>query len=115
AILALPNIVAYRYDPSRAGTVPKEIFKDSEATIQTDAYAGYNKVFLPNKCQRLPCMAHIRRKFLKAQDSAKTDCQKILRLIANMYHVESDIKDKPPDDRKRIRLKRSLPEMKRLY
>lgn len=115
AMLALPNLVGYRYDPSRAGTVPKEIFKDSEATIQTDFYAGYNTVFLPDKCQRLPCLAHIRRRFIKAQDSAKTDCQNILNLIANLYHVESDIKNKPPDDRKRIRLKRSFTEMKRLY
>ena len=115
AMLGPPNMVAYHYADSRAGAVPKQIFGKSQATIQTDAYAGYNTVFLPNTCRRLACMAHIRRKFVEAQTSAKTDCGNVLAIISRLYHLESQLRDKSPEERKAARLKKSFPEMKRLY
>lgn len=110
-----PSLVAYHYAEGRAGEVPKELFKGKKATIQTDAYAGYNTVFLPNGCRRLACMAHIRRKFIKAQDSAESDCTRVLTIIGALYHIEAKLKGEKPEDRRRIRLKKSFPELKRLY
>ena len=38
-----------------------------QGVAQTDDYAGYNKVFVPEGCVRLACLAHIRRNFIEAQ------------------------------------------------
>lgn len=89
---APPNLVWFHYAPSRAGEVPKEIFKDYRGTVQTDAYAGYNPVFLPNTCQRIACLVHVRRKFVEVQKTAGKECTKILKLIAEIYRAESQAK-----------------------
>lgn len=111
----LPEAVAYHYAEGRAAEVPRELFKDSHATIQTDAYAGYNPVFVPNHCVRLACMAHIRRKFIEAQGAAKTACNEVLKLIASLYKVESPLKTVTPDERRRVRLKKAFPVLVLLY
>jgi transposase len=111
----LPEAVAYHYAEGRAAEVPRVLFKDCHATIQTDAYAGYNPVFVPNHCVRLACMAHIRRKFIEAQGSAKTACAEVLKLIAALYHVESPLKAAAPEERRKARLKKAFPVLVRLY
>lgn len=116
AMLGPPNLVAYRYAESRAREVPRELFKDNQATIQTDAYSVYNKVYLPGTCRRLACMAHIRRKFIEAQDSSKTACDEILRIIAKLYRVDNDCRkaEFSPEQRKKRRLKEAFPVLKKL-
>jgi hypothetical protein len=53
-----------------------------------DAYAGYNKVFVPEGCQRLACLAHIRKEFIECQYSAGYECRRLLKLIAEVYRGE---------------------------
>lgn len=85
---APPNLTWFYYAKSRAGEVPKEIFKGYSGVVQTDAYAGYNAVFLPDTCNRIACLAHVRRKFIEVQKTAGKDCGKILTLIAALYKTE---------------------------
>ena len=115
AMLGPPGMVAYHYAKSRAGEVPKKLFEGCKATIQTDAYAGYNVVFLPNGCRRLACMAHIRRKFIEAEASAKSACTQVLTLIAKLYKLEKQSKDLSTDERCALRKKKAFPELRRLY
>lgn len=92
-LLGPPNLVWFHYAPSRAGEVPKEILKDFKGTVQTDAYAGYNPVFIPDSCQRIACLAHVRRKFIEVQETAQRECARILKFIADLYRIENSIRD----------------------
>jgi hypothetical protein len=113
--LAPPNKVFFHYAESRAGEVPKELFKDRKAFIQTDAYAGYNTVYLPNGCTRIACLAHIRRKFIETRSVAKTKADSILSLIAELYKLERKLEDRSPEERMERRKKKAFPLLKRLY
>ena len=87
------NLVYFHYDKSRSGTVAEKLLNGFKGVVQTDAYAGYNKVYTPDSCLRIACLAHVRRKFIEVQKTAGNDCKTILTLIANLYRLN-------PADRK---------------
>ncbi len=87
-----PNLVWFHYDKSRASSVAEGLFKEYAGAVHTDAYAGYNQIYLPDKCVRLACFAHIRRKFLEANKVAGKEVTKILTLISQIYKLESNLK-----------------------
>lgn len=83
-----PNLIWFHYADTRAGKVPEELFAGYQGAVQTDAYAGYNSVFLPKEVMRLACLAHIRRKFIEVQDTSGAECNAVLRLISDIYRKE---------------------------
>lgn len=102
--------VLFEYFPSRAGAVAEVIFKDFKGALQTDLYAGYNKVILPeNGVKRLACLAHIRRKFIEVQKEAPKEASKVLLIIASMYKLEKQYAGLSPPERKEIRDKKIRP------
>lgn len=115
AMLGPPNKVLFHYAESRAGAVPLELFKDFRGRLQTDAYAGYNTVLIPEQCERIACMAHIRRKFIDSQAAAKYDAPKVLQLIAGLYSLERSLKDRSAEERCTRRKKKAFPILKKLY
>lgn len=100
-LLGPPNLVWFHYAPSRAGEVPARILDDYQGALHTDAYAGYNQVLIPDKCVRLACLAHVRRKFLDIQKIAGKDSAHVLTLIAKAYRLESSLKT--PEQRFAVR------------
>jgi len=115
AMLGPPNKVLFHYAESRAGAVPLALFKDFRGRLQTDAYAGYNPVLIPEQCERIACMAHIRRKFIEAQATAKQDAQKVLQVIAELYKLERTLKGRLPEERLERRKRRAFPLLRKLY
>jgi transposase len=87
-----PRLIWFHYAPGRSGEVPKEILQGYRGVIQTDAYAGYNPVFVPEGATRIACFAHVRRKFIEVQSSAGSACARILKLIAAIYQKEASAK-----------------------
>lgn len=60
--------VYYKYAPTRAGEVAEKLLSDSLIEyLQTDGYAGYNRLFKAGDTNRpmsaVRCWAHARRKF----------------------------------------------------
>ena len=82
--------VGYVFSNSRSGETPKRVLGDSNGFLQVDQYSGYNQVTTPNKRTRVGCLAHMRRKFFEAQDTAPEDCRWMLRKILELYIVEYD-------------------------
>jgi transposase len=115
AAMALPNRVLYHYGGGRAAEIPLELFKDFSGRLQTDAYAGYNQVMLPNKCERIACLAHVRRKFKEKREASKTAADRVLVVIAELYKIERLIKDKAPEERYLRRKRKAFPLLKKLY
>jgi transposase len=115
AVHAPPNLVYYRYSPTRAEEVPLELFATYRGFVQTDLYAGYNAVFLPQECTRLGCFAHVRRKFIDKGGASNKDSNDIIQHIAKLYKVESEAKGVSFEERRALRERKSVPLLEQLF
>ncbi|MDH5325312.1 MAG: IS66 family transposase [Gammaproteobacteria bacterium] len=109
-------VVLFNYDPSRSQTVPERLLFGYQGYLQTDGYAGYNKVLETEGITGLGCWQHARRKFTDAQKAIKrsdrmphTRVQQALRFIGRLYAIEKSAKKKEPEERYRIRQQKSVP------
>jgi len=92
-------IVLYKYHPSRAGRVAKELLKDFKGVVQTDGFEGYS--FLDKKETgfiHAGCLAHARRKFaaivkMAGKNRKSGYADKILEQFRRLYKVESEARD----------------------
>ncbi len=78
--------------------------------MHADGYAGFNELYRRGGVQEVACMAHIRRKFVdvhKSQGSAIAE--EAIKRIAELYGVEKEVRGRPPDERVKIRQRKSKP------
>ncbi|WP_417839962.1 IS66 family transposase [Tritonibacter scottomollicae] len=112
--------VVYRYAHSRAGEVAEELLSGASLRfLQTDGYAGYNRLFKDNGQNDglMPsrCNAHARRKFFEAHLATKSKlAAKVVQMYRKMYAVEKAAKGLPPAEREKLRLEKTLPIMTKL-
>lgn len=81
-------MVVYVYSASRSGETPRKILGESQGFIQVDAFSGYNSVCTPERRTRVGCLAHARRYFFKAQETAPTEATWVMDKILDLYRVE---------------------------
>ena len=94
-------VVLFHYDASRSEAVPSRLLDGYAGVLQTDGYAGYNKVCRDNPITRIGCWDHARRKFVEASKAApaKKKGQKASKAdvaigkIRKLYAIETRIKD----------------------
>ena len=99
--------VLFDYDASRGEEVPARLLDGFEGVLQTDGYAGYNKVCRENPITRIGCWDHARRKFVEASKAAPTKKkgQKVSKAdvaigkIRKLYRIEDKIKDLKPAEK----------------
>jgi transposase len=119
----------FEYAPSRAAEVPRRVlFPESEQGppgsdpptariyIQSDGYSAYHALAgalgLIDLCG---CWSHVRRKFVDAAAGRNAAAaQQMIALIGELYAVEREIRDAPPDTRKQVRNQRSRPILMRI-
>lgn len=122
---ALPErpIILFDFDPTRSGYVPKRLLEAFHGILQTDGYDGYNAVVRELGLIRLYCMAHARRYFTDALKAKGINPNKLppkppkgtayhlkaLGFFKTLYTIERRIRDKPPDERQRIRQAEARP------
>ncbi len=112
------NLIAYRFSPSRSGRTPVEVLGGGQGTLVVDGYSGYNRVFTPEGWSRAGCLAHVRRKFYEALDSAPEEARRAMGLILDIYRVEHLAKEMGiVGTRKHLQLRqtKSRPAMDRLH
>jgi hypothetical protein len=89
---------------SRSEEVPARLLDGFEGVLQTDGYAGYNKVCRDNPIIRIGCWDHARRKFVEASKAAPrkkkgTQVSKAdvaIGKIRKLYAIEERIKALEP-------------------
>lgn len=114
-----PNIpvVLFDYASSRRADVAQYLLPDFQGYLQTDDYAGYNKVAKTEGITQLGCFAHARRKFIDAQkvapskrgNTSKADMA--VQMIAKLYGIEKAIKEKSIEERHCIRQQKSKQQL----
>jgi len=110
-------VVLFHYDASRSEEVPSRLLEGFEGVLQTDGYAGYNKVCRENPITRIGCWDHARRKFVEASKAApsKKKGQKVSKAdvaigkIRKLYAIEERIKDLEPEQKSQQRQQLAQP------
>jgi transposase len=111
----------YQYHPSRSGDVPIAFLGEYSGYIQSDGYAGYDRLAKSGKITHVGCWAHARRKFIDVIDARKrnksTKGQRIgsadiaVDFIRKLYDIERDAKKRelPPDEVYELRQEKAKP------
>ena len=85
--------VAYIFADNRSGATPKALLEGTKGVLLVDGYSGYNDVEKVSSRRRAACFAHVRRYFFESLKTAPV-AQEALDLIADLYCVEHDAKEK---------------------
>lgn len=103
-----PPAVVYVYAPDRKAERPITHLAGFCGILQVDGYVGYRKLAEGNAVTLAFCWAHVRRRFyeLAAAGSAPIASEALAR-IAELYHVEADVRGHGPDARRAARQKKS--------
>ncbi|TIP39113.1 IS66 family transposase, partial [Mesorhizobium sp.] len=105
-----PPGVAYLYAPDRKAEQPIRHLQGFVGTLQVDGYAGYKALAERNAVSLAFCWSHVRPRFYElAQSGPAPIATEALTRIAQLYHVESDIRGRSADERRAVRQERSRP------
>ena len=106
-------IMLFQYNPTRSQQVPLSLLDSSVNALMVDGYEWYQKACNDYQIKRLGCWAHARRYFMEAkkiQPKGKTGkADQALAWIQQLYRIEKQIKDDPPDQRYLIRQQQANP------
>lgn len=101
--------VVYNFAPTRAGEHARHFLDEWQGKLVCDDYSGYKAGF-GNGIMEVGCMAHARRKFFDLhQANQSTLAEQALEYISQLYRVEREVKDLPPDKRHAIRHEKARP------
>jgi len=115
------SALIYQYHPSRSGNVPIAFLRGYSGYIQSDGYAGYDRLEGSGKITHVGCWAHARRKFIDVISARKrnksTKDQRIgsadiaVDYIRKLYDIERDAKqwELAPDEVYKLRLEKAKP------
>lgn len=106
----LDGEIYFEYRPSRSREGPQNLLADYRGYLQTDGYAGYDKLGQKREIQPLHCMAHARRKFYECrQNYPQADW--MLERIGELYAIEEKCREDKlgPEERRSLRQADSLP------
>lgn len=112
-------MVLYEYSVSRAHTVPEKFLKGFRGYLLSDGYEAYRTLSRKHpEMINVFCWAHVRRKFTdiikslgKEVDANKTESSKAVQMIDALFHIEKQIQDRSPEEKKEIRAEKALPKV----
>jgi transposase len=110
-----PPAVWFVYTPDRKGEHPRRHLDHFSGTLQADGYAGFHHLYDTGRIQEAACWAHVRRKFFDIQVAHHSAiATETIERIAALYAVESEVRGKPPDQRRELRQSRARPVLDEL-
>jgi len=102
--------VILEFDPSRGMAPVRKRLAGFVGTIQTDAYEVYQSLERKETdIQRIACLAHSRRYFLKAVKENLSAAVWFITQIRALYRIEDEIRDFSPQERYDRRLQQAPP------
>ena len=113
------RMAIYEYQPGRSGEYARSFLAGYHGALQTDGYAGYDK--LPVRLHAL-CMAHARRKFVYAlpeeermhPERSKKTAGEAVRWMDKLFRIDEKFKDLSPEERVQGRLQHEKPVLEAL-
>lgn len=101
--------VVYFYTPTWHGAPLVELLKDFDGVLQSDGYSGLNPLYqkLPRAPKRAGCLAHARRRFVRALEAGDARAAVPLALLRKLYKLEAQATDRGMDNAARLQLRQS--------
>ena len=104
--------VWFAYSPDRKSEHPAEHLRLYRGTLQADGFAGFNRLYEKGEIREAACWAHVRRKFHDLYEAhASPIAKEALDRIAALYAIEKEIRGRPPDERRQIRVEQAHPRL----
>lgn len=105
--------VAFDFTPGRSRAGPMAFLDGYCGTLQADAYAGYDQIFVSGDVVEAGCMAHARRKFVEAEAADPINVGHVIAAMRKLYRVERQAKEQglDADARRELRQRDSKPVM----
>ena len=105
------KFILFEFNVTRAGSVPENRLKDFSGILQTDGYAGYERLGKQKNIIHIGCWDHARRKFtdaIKVSANKTGIANNFLMLINLLYDIEREIKESTDEIRFETRQKKGL-------
>ncbi len=115
---AAPTAVVFTDAPGRGHQHAVDLLKDFEGVIQCDGYGAYKTLAKqrPNEVVVSHCWSHVRRDFIDLSKEGLTPiASEALKRIAQFYAIETEIRGRPPDERRSVRQARSGPLIEQMH
>jgi transposase len=107
------KVVLFDYSESRAQDVMMTLMTDYKGYLQTDALNVYDKISNTKGVIGLGCNMHARRRFESAAVDGAAAGKSLgaqgVKFYKDLYDIEEEVREKPPDERRLIRNERALP------
>jgi transposase len=114
-----PPAVVYLYAEDRKGERPATHLAEFRGVLQVDGYGGFKSLLAnrpPGEIRLAFCWAHCRRRFYDIhQETGSALAEEALRRIGELYAIETEIRGRPPDERRASRQERSQPVVDALH
>lgn len=101
--------VVFEFTPNWEASAAQNFLGAFEGYIQADGYKGYDELFKNSKRIEVGCMAHARRKWVKAEVSAPHVAKEALKRFGQLFAIEDEYKQAAPEVRKAARQEHSAP------
>lgn len=102
--------VLYRYSPDRRAEHPRAHLAQFKGVLHADGYAGFGGLYDSGHVVEAACWAHARREFYDLHVSGKSPvATEAIARMQVLYQIEDDARERPPDERRRIRQTRAGP------
>jgi transposase len=84
----------YDYNESRGRDSPTRVLANFKGSLHDDGYCVYESALDPARVKHVACWAHVRRKFVDAQDQDPTFAKEAIAWIAKLYAIDSQAKER---------------------
>ena len=102
--------VWFQYWPDRKGERPLTHLRHFTGILQADGYAGFDRLYERGDIMEAACWAHVRRKFYDLHVATDSPIAgEALTRIGALYAIESEVRGRPPDQRRSARQARAGP------
>lgn len=99
----------FEFRTSRSHVHVEKTLMDYQGLLHSDKYGAYEKLARREDIQWCPCMAHVRRKFVEAENGDPALRRLILQKIRYLFMLERVAWARPPEERLRIRQDKEKP------
>jgi len=104
-----PPLCVFDFSQDRSKKRPIGFLGNYRGYIHADAYSGYDELFQKEGVIEVACWVHARRKFDEATSSRPQEATEIIARIAQLYKLETSLRELKPEDRAIQRQKHARP------
>lgn len=113
-----PPVRMFSYSPTRSAAQAAVLYAGIKpgAVLMSDGYEPYNEIARTNQLVHLGCWAHARRYLIEAEENLPKEqrggnhpVSEFIRLIGQLFAVETRSEDMTPEQRQQLRQARSQP------